>query len=111
MAIKEYYDTFTVSQCEEDRKNGHVKHVHVTYRFVDWSEEDYIARMFMSNSIRVAVQAKLRAMKEIPDSYVYIVPKSGTRARISSPHDIVNAFGGDIDRAIAELERMKSKSE
>ena len=73
-------DTITVSDDEDTRKEKLGKRVTVTFVYKEWTAQDLANRLMVSNSPRVAVQAILRKMKQIPDTYEYIVPKVGFRS-------------------------------
>ena len=86
-------DEFTVSSDEDERKDKAGTKVNVTFVFADWTAEELVNRLLISNSPRVAVQAILRKMKVIPSTYEYVVPKPGTRAGVNFEAKLIALIG------------------
>lgn len=97
-----------VSPDADSRKAGEAKRVKVTLVFRDYSTEDFIDRLTSSNSPRVMVQAALRRLKEIPDTFRYEVPKVGTRTAAGmSPTQALESLVG-TERAAAFITKFGS---
>lgn len=114
-------ETFIVSGDLETRQDKQGTEVTVTFLFTDWTAQDFVERLMVSNSPRVAVQAILRKLKTIPSTYTYNVPKAGTRSTGPRPVDydkaLVQAVGaekakvlvdkfGSAENAIKALEQL-----
>jgi len=97
-----------VSPDSDARKAGEAKRVKVELVFRDYSPEDFVDRLTASNSPRVMVQAALRRLAQIPDTFRYEVPKVGTRAAAGiSPTQALESLVGAA-RAAAFITKFGS---
>lgn len=100
-------DWISVASDEEAKKNGEAVKVKVTFVYKDFTTDDLLDRLTVSNSPKVSVQAVLRKMKEIPKEYTYNVPKAGTRAEVSIDDQIARMSAEERDALIARLTAKK----
>lgn len=91
-----------VSFDQESRDSKESKDVTVTFLYNDWSPEELIDRLMVSNSPVVAVQALLRKLKEIPATYTYIVPKAGTRVATDWFSKLASIVGIDQAKMLSD---------
>lgn len=99
-------ETFVVSSDLETRKEEAGTEVTVTFEFQDWTAQDFVDRLMISNSPRVAVQAILRKKKSTPSTYTYIVPKAGARSTGPRPvgygKALVQAVGAEKAKVLMD---------
>lgn len=96
-------DWISVAFDEEAKKNGEAVKVKVTFVYKDFTIDDLLDRLTVSNSPKVSVQAVLRKMKEIPKEYTYNVPKAGTRAEVSLEDQFARLSETEQDELLAKL--------
>lgn len=100
-------DTVRVSVDQESRDAKEGKDVLVTFKFENWTAKELCEKLaYSSNSPKVAVQALLRKMKSVPETYTYIVPKQGARTVVDPLTALINKFGS-VEAAIEELKKMQ----
>lgn len=108
MATKTRQEYVSVSTDKEAKELGESTKVLVTFEFVDFTEDDLLDRLMVSNSPKVSVQASLRAMKNVPNKYTYRVPKAGTRATLTPEQIIDNASEEQLEAIMARLEARRA---
>jgi hypothetical protein len=110
MATMTRTDTLRVSADEDTRKAKEGVDVEVTFVYIDWTEDDYLNKLNVSSSPKVAVAQVLRKLKTIPDTYRYVVPKAGTKASADPFKAIENRdlTASEIARLQAILDRRSA---
>ena len=92
-----------VSSDEEAKLAGEAKQVKVTFVFKNFTPDDLVDRLIVSNSPRVSVQAALRKLEVMPKEYTYNVTKAGARAVVTEDTVINNMSEEAAKEAIAKL--------
>ena len=96
----------SVSSDNEAKLAGEAKKVKVTFVYKDFSPDDLVDRLQVSNSPKVSVQSILRKMEKVPSEYTYNVTKAGARAVVDET-TIINNMSEESAKAAIELLRAK----